>query len=143
MAELAGRFYFITELTRSAAKNEGNMAAENAQCLNKLKDKNRNLTDLFWRPYEFENGTRGVSAQVSRIRTIHLVSDWLKDKGIAADFYIIENRPTEEEELAGQDRFWEIAINLEDIDVKRLKEMSDDVDVRMIRSLFFKEPHLN
>lgn len=132
MADLAGKFHF-------AGESQGVQAQRIAVELRKLGALCNQLSGLTWYPYQNEQGVQAVGARVDRIRTLHIVGDWLESKGIISDYKMIEFRPEEEEELVGKDRHYVLAIELIDIDEDRLGETGNALASREVTSLFFRD----
>jgi hypothetical protein len=139
MTDLTGKFYFTANIGDMDLDGI-NAAHDIAAQMNELKDLNKNLKNLQWRPFETDDGSWGVSAHINRIRTGLLAGDWLKEKGIVTDLFVIENRPSEKEEVEeGKDRHYEIAVYLLHIDDERLKETTTEAASRLVMSAVFPE----
>ena len=131
MADLAGNFHFAVE-------NKNYSAKYIAEELRRLGILSEHIPELKWQAQQGDDGMHCICAGVDRIRTIHIAGDELKDMGIISEYGIIEFRPTEEDELMGQDRRHAIAIPLHKINQALLKETNDLLASSTVTSLFFK-----
>ena len=131
MTDLAGSFHFATE-------NKNYFAKYIADELRRLGILSEQIPELQWNVWKEADGVDYVYADVDRIRTIHAAGDGLTDMGIISEYGVIEFRPSEEDELMGQDRRHAIAIPLHKINKTLLKETNDLLASNTVTSLFFK-----